>query len=194
MFTTTTITQSWPTPVHEDDGDHRGGLGVLTVFQDGEYDGCELVFPKYRMAGPSVGRCAPGGCPGTTRQRAIPHIEGHPLLIGVLRPRADGRIVFTPIEDEAFGRGYTFKAPTRFDKLFSGIAVPVPDIWKDEGPVGTEDIRPDETWDVDYGQLLERAVRRLTNRTEVASPPGFGGTLPVLTLSFTGELDHRRAG
>ena len=45
----------------------------------------------------------------TTQARAV--------LQRVLR----GRIVFTPR-----GKGYTFEAPTRFDKLFSGIVAPRP--------------------------------------------------------------------
>jgi hypothetical protein len=43
--------------------------------------------------------------------------QGRPVLQRVLR----GRITFTPD-----GNGYVFHAPTRFDKLFTGIAVPRP--------------------------------------------------------------------
>ncbi len=43
--------------------------------------------------------------------------QGRSVLQRVLR----GRIVFTPS-----GEGYTFEAPTRFDKLFSGIVVKRP--------------------------------------------------------------------
>jgi hypothetical protein len=50
VFTTFTVNRSWQTPAHVDDGDFRGGLGVMTVLEDGEYDGCELIFPKYRVA------------------------------------------------------------------------------------------------------------------------------------------------
>jgi hypothetical protein len=39
----------------------------------------------------------------------------------VLQRGLRGRIVFTPS-----GEGYTFEAPTRFDKLFSGIVAPRP--------------------------------------------------------------------
>jgi hypothetical protein len=39
----------------------------------------------------------------------------------VLQRILRGRIVFTPK-----GEGYTFEAPTRFDKLFSGIVAPRP--------------------------------------------------------------------
>lgn len=35
------------------------------------------------------------------------------------RPILDGRIVFTPV-----GAGYEFKAPTRYDRLFTGLVVP----------------------------------------------------------------------
>jgi hypothetical protein len=52
----------------------------------------------------------------------------------------------------------------------------LPDIWKDAGPVGTEDIRIDETWDADYERLLEKAQQTLLSGGQpkkVASPPGF---------------------
>jgi hypothetical protein len=44
--------------------------------------------------------------------------QGRSVLQRVLQ----GRITFTPSDDG----GYTFEAPTRFDKLFSGIVVPRP--------------------------------------------------------------------
>lgn len=64
-----------------------------------------------------------------------------------------GRIVFTPTDN-----GYTFEAPTRFDKLFAGVAVPPP-AFVGKGRRGAEHLRPDDTLDVDYGRLLERAQR-----------------------------------
>ena len=63
-----------------------------------------------------------------------------------------GRITFTPVAG-----GYKFSAPTRFDKLFAGVCVDVPPYIKAGDARGTEHIRPEDTMDVDYGRLLERA-------------------------------------
>jgi hypothetical protein len=52
--------------------------------------------------------------------------------------------------------GYEFAGPTRFDKLFTGIAVERPS-WIVPGDVaGTENIGPEDTFDGDYGRLLDR--------------------------------------
>ena len=59
------------------------------------------------------------------------------MLQRVLR----GRIVFTPC-----GEGYTFEAPTRFDELLSGIAVPRP-AYVGASTKGTEHITAEETFD-----------------------------------------------
>jgi hypothetical protein len=94
----------------------------------------------------------------TTQARAV--------LQRVLR----GRIVFTPS-----GTGYTFEAPTRFDKLFSGMVIR----WlpgkrtsfiPEGDTTGTEGITPEDTGEADYGRLLERAS---ANAKGMASPPGF---------------------
>lgn len=45
-----------------------------------------------------------------------------------------GRLTFTPRAD---GDGYDFTAPTRFDKLFAGIAAPR-QAWMEEGNLGLE--------------------------------------------------------
>lgn len=83
--------------------------------------------------------------------------QGRAVLQRILR----GRIVFTPRPD---GTGYEFSAPTRFDKLFTGIIVPRP-TWLAEGDSrGTEHVGPNDTFDADYGALLERVEG-------VASPP-----------------------
>lgn len=74
--------------------------------------------------------------------------QGRAVLQRVLR----GRIVFTPV-----GEGYTFEAPTRFDKLFSGIVVPRP-AFIPTGNRGAEHIGVEDTFDGDYGRLLERAT------------------------------------
>jgi hypothetical protein len=76
--------------------------------------------------------------------------QGRAVLQRVLR----GRITFTPD-----GKGYDFAAPTRFDKLFTGIVAPLP-AWLEEGDVrGAENIGREDTMDGDYGRLLEAAQR-----------------------------------
>jgi site-specific DNA recombinase len=74
--------------------------------------------------------------------------QGRAVLQRVLQ----GRITFTPAE-----AGYTFQAPTRFDKLFSGVAAPRP-AFIEQSSHGAEHIGPEDTFDGDYGRLLERAV------------------------------------
>ena len=92
------------------------------------------------------------------------------MLQRVLR----GRIVFTPKGD-----GYEFAAPTRFDKLFSGVVVERPKFIK-PGNRGAEHIGPEDTFDGDYGRLLEQFyVKR------VASPTG---SVPEWTREAAGEV------
>lgn len=66
-----------------------------------------------------------------------------------------GRITFQPHPDGS----YTFEAPTRFDKLFSGIAAPVP-AYIPVGMQGTEHISAADTFDADCARLLARAQQR----------------------------------
>ncbi len=73
----------------------------------------------------------------------------------VLQRVLDGRIVFTPTAD---GVGYTFEAPTRFDRLFAGLVVECP-AWVDPSDRrGKEHLGPEDTFDGDYGSLLEQAT------------------------------------
>lgn len=82
--------------------------------------------------------------------------QGRAVLQRVLR----GRIVFTPS-----GEGYTFEAETRFDKLFSGVAVERP-TFIPKGRRGTEHIGPEDTFDGDYGRLLAAVCgKRLASPT-----------------------------
>ena len=79
--------------------------------------------------------------------------QGRAVLQRVLR----GRITFTPK-----GGGYEFEAETRFDKLFTGVSIEPPP-WvvpylRDTR--GAEHIGPDDTFDGDYGRLLERAAEQ----------------------------------
>jgi len=55
--------------------------------------------------------------------------------------------------------GYDFEGPTRFDKLFSGIARPLPRSLDPNDLTSTECIGPEDTFDGDYGRLLERFTR-----------------------------------
>ena len=69
-----------------------------------------------------------------------------------------GRITFTPVSDSlGLGQtGYDFEAPTRFDKLFTGIATPTPKDLDPSDLSGTEDIGVEDTFEGDYGRLLDR--------------------------------------
>ena len=82
----------------------------------------------------------------------------------VLQRVVDGRITFTPN-----GGGYTFEASTRFDKLFSGVACELPCWVNPEDNSGKEHLTPEDTFDGDYGRLLERAY----DGKGLASPTGF---------------------
>jgi hypothetical protein len=84
----------------------------------------------------------------------------------VLQRVLQGRITFTPRAD---GSGYDFTAPTRFDKLFSGLVVKVPAHVRIGDTRGTERIKPEDTLDADYGTLLERVQGK-----GLASPRGPG--------------------
>ena len=72
----------------------------------------------------------------------------------VIQRTVEGRITFTPRAD---GQGYDFVARTRFDKLFSGVALPKP-TWIPNDTFGTKHIGPADTPDSDYGALLAAAL------------------------------------
>lgn len=84
--------------------------------------------------------------------------QGRTVLQRVLR----GRLTFTPRAD---GCGYDFEGPTRFDKLFSGMAckplaaATFDDLVRNAGR-GTERIGVEDVPDADYGRLLEAAAMR----------------------------------
>ena len=59
--------------------------------------------------------------------------------------------------------GYEFTGPTRFDRLFTGIAVTRP-VGIDHAPIGCEDITAENTFDGDYGRMLEAAAARAATR------------------------------
>ena len=64
--------------------------------------------------------------------------------------------------------GLTFDASTRFDKLFSGVACELPCWVNPEDNSGKEHLTPEDTFDGDYGRLLERAY----DGKGLASPRG----------------------
>jgi site-specific DNA recombinase len=76
--------------------------------------------------------------------------QGRAVLQRVLQ----GRLTFTPR-----GEGYEFAGPTRFDKLFTGIVLPLsqPNYVRPGDTRGLEGITAEDTLDGDYGRLLERA-------------------------------------
>ena len=84
--------------------------------------------------------------------------QGRAVLQRVLR----GRIVFTPREG-----GYDFNCETRYDRLFSGVAVERPS-WIPEAGHG---FTSEDTWDGDYGRLLE--TQQTDHVKGMASPTGF---------------------
>ena len=74
--------------------------------------------------------------------------QGRAVLQRILK----GRIVFTPREG-----GYDFNCETRYDKLFTGVAVKRSSFV----PEGLgRDFSPEDTWDSDSGGLLEAAHRK----------------------------------
>ena len=74
----------------------------------------------------------------------------------VLQRILRGRLTFTPHVNPISGEidGYDFAGPTRFDKLFTGIAVERPA--GEDCITGAEGIGPEDTFDGDYGRLLDR--------------------------------------
>ena len=81
----------------------------------------------------------------------------------VLQRVLDGRVTFTPE-----GPGYAFAAPTRYDRLFSGLVAPHP-AFVPESTEGWAHLTPEDTPEADYGQMLERAY----DGKGLASPRGF---------------------
>jgi hypothetical protein len=78
-----------------------------------------------------------------------------------------GRITFTPHVDPDTGKidGYDFAAPTRFDRLFTGLAVPAPAYFPAGDRRGLEDITAEDTLDAPFGRLLENRVKVLASPT-----------------------------
>jgi len=91
--------------------------------------------------------------------------QGRTVLQRVLR----GRLTFTPRVNPLSGEsdGYDFSAQTRFEKLFTGIAVERPAGLDRNDRTGCEGIGPEDTWDGDYGRLLDAVyVKEMASPTE----------------------------
>ena len=88
-----------------------------------------------------------------------------------------GRLTFTPRAD---GDGYDFTGPTRFDKLFTGIAAPKP-AWMETSTLGLEHLGPEDTFDADYGRLLDRVYAK-----GMASPTGAVVLYPIQKVASPG--------
>ena len=99
-------------------------------------------------------------CSQDARGRPPPQstTQARTVLQRVLR----GRVTFTPRRNEISGDvdGYAFEAPTRFDRLFAGIAVERPKSLEVGNLSGTEHIGPEDMGDTDYGRLLDRAFQK----------------------------------
>lgn len=50
IFSTITVNRDWRTAGHTDEGDFKSGLGCMAVLQGGDYEGGELIFPKFGCA------------------------------------------------------------------------------------------------------------------------------------------------
>ena len=103
--------------------------------------------------------------------------QARTVLQRVLR----GRLTFTPRAD---GAGYDFEAPTRFDKLFTGIALDPsrrPRFIRDGDRTGADGIGPEDTGECDYERLLEGAsrLREREWRARRESNPRPTGSKPV---------------
>lgn len=48
-FSTITVNYNFRTALHKDEGDYKQGLSCFTICQEGEYEGCYLGFPKYKV-------------------------------------------------------------------------------------------------------------------------------------------------
>lgn len=94
----------------------------------------------------------------------------------------NGRVVFTPRTDRKGDfTGYDFEDPTRFEKLFTGIVCERPKGLVPGDLTGCEGITSEDTFDAEYGRLLDRASE---GDTRVASPRGLAATwYPEISLS-----------
>jgi hypothetical protein len=63
------------------------------------------------------------------------------------------------------GLAYTFEAPARFDRLFTGLVVPRSAFAANpDTGIRPEDVYYNGEDDADYGRMLERAAQQAANR------------------------------
>ncbi len=95
-----------------------------------------------------------------------------------------GRLTFTPRVNEISVEvdGYDFAGPTRFDKLFTGIAVERP-TWIVPGDItGCGNIGPEDTFDGDYGRLLDRVFEKESCARRESNPRPTGSKPVALSI------------
>jgi hypothetical protein len=99
------------------------------------------------------------------------NLRGSPTQArAVLQRLFKGRLRLTPITgSSSHSDSYRFEAETRFDRPFAGLSLPkapahVPKNGRGTGHIGVED-----TFDGDYGRLLEAAHARATKGQKAAS-------------------------
>ncbi len=88
------------------------------------------------------------------------------------------------------GKGYDFRAKTRFDRLFSGVAMPKPSWVKDGDKRGTEHIGPEDTFDGDYGRALKKAQDRVKRMVSLSTPSWNQLRKWLSELSSIGPIVH----
>lgn len=84
-FTTITCNKSFRTAAHVDDGDLKEGFGAMCCL--GDFEGCDLVFPRYKVAVryregdillADVGNQVHGNTPLLNRDGAVPELNSVP--------------------------------------------------------------------------------------------------------------------
>jgi hypothetical protein len=102
-----------------------------------------------------------------------------------------GRIKFTLRQNEVSDEvdGYAFEAVTRFDRLFTGIAVERPRNLDPMDRTGLDDIRPEDTMDAEYSQVLEQAYRQSSVVGSV--PNGCARSVESRRLARPGDSGRR---
>jgi hypothetical protein len=113
----------------------------------------------------------------------------------VLQRVIQGRIVFIPRPADPLSTdGYDFEAPTRFDKLFNGIAVRRPGGLTPGDITGCEGISPADTFDADYGSLLEQVYgKRVGARRGIAGVGPRDATKKCRGRSSAADADRHEA-
>jgi hypothetical protein len=94
------------------------------------------------------------------------------VLQRILRSRLTFMLHVNPLSGEI--DGYEIEGPTRFDRLFAGLAIPMSLGIDPSDRSGKERIGQEDTFDADYGRVLEAAWMRKGWRPQRDSNPCFG--------------------